>query len=136
MTGGQHNISSGRGGAGNFVDSTKSPKIQPADLETPTLKTTVVTTGRGGAGNMAANVDPKETRARQDVNPVVRRQSQGAQHSGRGGAGNFHTDNEIEHVLGPLIDTGAGEKPESLTQRAQNLLGLGKKGDKQQPTKS
>lgn len=63
--------SSGRGGAGNMVDSTKSPKIQPQDLETPTLKTSVVTTGRGGSGNMAKNVDPVETRARQDVTPYV-----------------------------------------------------------------
>lgn len=63
--------SSGRGGAGNMVDSTKSPKIQPQDLETPTLKTSVVTTGRGGSGNMAKNVDPIETRARQDVQPYV-----------------------------------------------------------------
>jgi hypothetical protein len=61
--------SSGRGGAGNFVDSSKSPKILPKDLETPTLKTSVVTTGRGGSGNMAANTDAAETRARQDVEP-------------------------------------------------------------------
>lgn len=52
-----------------MIDSTKSPKIQPQDLETPTLKTSVVTTGRGGSGNMAKNVDPIETRARQDVLP-------------------------------------------------------------------
>lgn len=70
-----------------MVDSTKSPKIQPSDLQTPTLKTGLVTTGRGvskpcsplreqlligplqGAGNMAANTDPVETRARQDVEP-------------------------------------------------------------------
>ncbi|KAK7741611.1 hypothetical protein SLS63_001168 [Diaporthe eres] len=51
MSGAQY-ASSGRGGAGNFVDSTKSPKIQPADLQTPTLKTNLVTTGRGGAGNV------------------------------------------------------------------------------------
>ncbi|KAL2290990.1 hypothetical protein FJTKL_14891 [Diaporthe vaccinii] len=68
MSGAQY-ASSGRGGAGNFVDSTRSPKIQPADLQTPTLKTNLVTTGRGGAGNMAANTDPVETRARQDVEP-------------------------------------------------------------------
>lgn len=67
--GGQAYASSGRGGAGNFVDSTKSPKLQPEDLQTPTLKTSVVTTGRGGSGNMAKNVDPVETRARQDVTP-------------------------------------------------------------------
>lgn len=69
MGGGGSFASSGRGGAGNMIDSTKSPKIQPVDLQTPTLKTSVVTTGRGGSGNMAKNVDPLETRARQDVNP-------------------------------------------------------------------
>lgn len=114
--GGSTYASSGRGGAGNFVDSTQSPRLQPEDLQTPTLKTPVVTTGRGGSGNMAKNVDPAETRARQDVQPwvffffwfffnhnlfqvvagrltnnrVARRESYGAQHhSGRGGAGNF-----------------------------------------------
>lgn len=64
-----HLQSSGRGGAGNIVDASKSPKLQPKDLETPTLKTPMVTTGRGGSGNMAKNTDPVETRARQDVNP-------------------------------------------------------------------
>ncbi|KAG8165438.1 hypothetical protein KVR01_005713 [Diaporthe batatas] len=137
MSGGQHNVSSGRGGAGNFVDSTKSPKIQPADLETPTLKTNLVTTGRGGAGNMAANVDPAETRARQDVNPVVRRESQGAQHSGRGGAGNVFKDGEAEQAKNALNESAIEDKqPESLAQKGMNFLGLGKKNDKQQVTKS
>lgn len=63
--------SHGRGGAGNMITSEKSPRLDPADLETPTLKTPVVTTGRGGTGNMARNVDPAETRARQDVNAYV-----------------------------------------------------------------
>lgn len=67
MTG--HLASHGRGGAGNMADKTKSPKLQPKDLETPVLRTSVVTTGRGGTGNMAKNTDPKETRARQDVEP-------------------------------------------------------------------
>jgi hypothetical protein len=61
--------SSGRGGAGNMVDSTKSPKIEPKDLETPTLKNSVVTTGRGGSGNMTTGKDPSELRALQDVGP-------------------------------------------------------------------
>jgi hypothetical protein len=61
--------STGRGGAGNISDASKSPQIQPKDLETPTLKTSVVTTGRGGSGNMAKNSDPAETRALQDVAP-------------------------------------------------------------------
>ncbi|OTB06695.1 hypothetical protein M426DRAFT_318754 [Hypoxylon sp. CI-4A] len=80
--------STGRGGAGNIADSTKSPKIQPTDLETPILKTPVVTTGRGGSGNMAPNKDPVETRARQDVGPIERQLSHGATHVGRGGAAN------------------------------------------------
>ncbi|KAK5628081.1 hypothetical protein RRF57_003796 [Xylaria bambusicola] len=61
--------STGRGGAGNISDAAKSPRIEPSDLETPTLKTPVVTTGRGGSGNMKPNIDPVETRARQDVTP-------------------------------------------------------------------
>ncbi|KAI0972514.1 hypothetical protein F4678DRAFT_41641 [Xylaria arbuscula] len=80
--------STGRGGAGNIADASKSPRIAPSDLETPILKTSVVTTGRGGSGNMAPNVDPVETRARQDVAPVERRLSTGATHVGRGGAAN------------------------------------------------
>ncbi|KAI1333350.1 hypothetical protein F5Y16DRAFT_393747 [Xylariaceae sp. FL0255] len=81
--------STGRGGAGNIADTSKSPRITPSDLETPTLKTPIVTTGRGGSGNMAQNVDPAETRARQDVGPVERRPSRGAMHVGRGGAANI-----------------------------------------------
>ncbi|KAI2468817.1 hypothetical protein F4781DRAFT_251960 [Annulohypoxylon bovei var. microspora] len=94
MTG--HMTSTGRGGAGNIADATKSPKIQPADLETPTLKTSVVTTGRGGSGNMAPNKDPVQTRARQDVGPIERRPSQGATHVGRGGAANVVKPNSEE----------------------------------------
>lgn len=81
--------STGRGGAGNIADAAKSPKVQPTDLETPILKTSVVTTGRGGSGNMALNKDAAETRARQDVGPIERRPSQGATHVGRGGAANI-----------------------------------------------
>ncbi|KAI0104828.1 hypothetical protein GGR51DRAFT_560827 [Nemania sp. FL0031] len=80
--------STGRGGAGNIAEATKSPRLEPSDLETPTLKTSVVTTGRGGSGNMAPNLDPVETRARQDVGPIARRPSTGATHVGRGGAAN------------------------------------------------
>lgn len=139
MSGGQHNVSSGRGGAGNFVDATKSPKIQPTDLETPTLKTNLVTTGRGGAGNMAANVDPVETRARQDVNPVVRRESQGAQHSGRGGAGNVFKDGDAEHAKHASNDSAIEDKPDkpdTFAQKSKVFFGLTKKGDKQEATKS
>lgn len=59
--------SHGRGGAGNMSKANDSPKLTASDLETPTLKTSVVTTGRGGTGNMAKNTDPLETRRRQDV---------------------------------------------------------------------
>ncbi len=103
--------SSGRGGAGNIVDSSKTQQLQPEDLQTPTLKTSMVTTGRGGTGNFAAGLDAEEKRRRQDVVPyalpppttylppnktkltsllhsVVRRDSHGATHVGRGGTGN------------------------------------------------
>ncbi|KAL2271207.1 hypothetical protein VTJ83DRAFT_578 [Remersonia thermophila] len=80
--------SSGRGGAGNIVDASKAPKPQPSDLQTPTLKTSVVTTGRGGTGNFASGLDDDEKRRRQDVEPVVRREAQNATHIGRGGTGN------------------------------------------------
>ncbi|KAK3949427.1 hypothetical protein QBC32DRAFT_364261 [Pseudoneurospora amorphoporcata] len=94
MTG--HLQSSGRGGAGNIVDSSKSPRILPKDLQTPTLKMAMVTTGRGGNGNMAKNSDPVETRRRQDVEPVVRRDSFGATHVGRGGTGNVFTAEDAQ----------------------------------------
>ncbi|KAI0869740.1 hypothetical protein GGS24DRAFT_493530 [Hypoxylon argillaceum] len=81
--------STGRGGAGNIAEATQSPRLGPSDLETPTLKTSVVTTGRGGSGNMAPNLDPVQTRARQDVGPIERRPSTGATHVGRGGAANI-----------------------------------------------
>jgi hypothetical protein len=63
--------SSGRGGAGNIVDSSKTEKLQPEDLKTPTLKTSMVTTGRGGTGNFASGLDAEEKRRRQDVEPYA-----------------------------------------------------------------
>jgi hypothetical protein len=66
-----HFQSSGRGGAGNIVDSSKTPQLQPEDLQTPTLKTSMVTTGRGGTGNFAVGLDADEKRRRQDVVPYV-----------------------------------------------------------------
>ncbi|KAI1432392.1 hypothetical protein GGR50DRAFT_599922 [Xylaria sp. CBS 124048] len=80
--------STGRGGAGNIAEANKALPLTAADLETPVLKTAVITTGRGGSGNMAPNIDPAETRARQDVGPVERGPSTGAMHVGRGGAAN------------------------------------------------
>ncbi|KAH8884456.1 hypothetical protein GQ53DRAFT_770821 [Thozetella sp. PMI_491] len=134
--------SSGRGGAGNIVDSTKSPKIEPKDLQTPTLKTSVVTTGRGGTGNMAKNKDPAETRLRQDVEPVPRRESTGATHIGRGGTGNVFNPNSEEAKAakkelekgGSAIDDDAtakkadDKKPEELgwAEKGRNLI-FGKK---------
>lgn len=63
--------SHGRGGAGNMADNANAPKPTAEDLQTPTLKTNVITTGRGGTGNMAKNTDPYETRLRQDVGAYV-----------------------------------------------------------------
>lgn len=82
-------VSHGRGGAGNYAHSTKFDKVTAKDLETPSLKSAVVTTGRGGSGNMLKNDDPYETRLRQDVQPAVRRTSSNAAHYGRGGAANI-----------------------------------------------
>ena len=62
-------VSTGRGGAGNIGDASKSPRLQPTDLTTPTLKTSVYTTGRGGSGNMVSNDDPEAARLAQDVGP-------------------------------------------------------------------
>jgi hypothetical protein len=123
--------SSGRGGAGNIRESSKNIPIQPEDLQTPTLKTAVVTTGRGGSGNMAKNTDPVETRLRQDVEPVVRRSSQG--HVGRGGAGNVFVpgSEEAEAAKAEQDKSGsavADERPKSPSwaEKGKNLL-FGKK---------
>ncbi|KAI1107550.1 hypothetical protein F4804DRAFT_329282 [Jackrogersella minutella] len=123
MTG--HMTSTGRGGAGNIADSTKSPQIQPADLETPTLKTSVVTTGRGGSGNMAPNKDPIETRARQDVGPIERRPSQGATHVGRGGAANIVKEADKTNLNGSAVDDSAAPQ-KSHTNGANGLAAKAK----------
>ncbi|KAI1118799.1 hypothetical protein F5Y14DRAFT_180575 [Nemania sp. NC0429] len=101
--------STGRGGAGNIADATKSPRLEASDLETPTLKTSVVTTGRGGSGNMAPNVDPVETRARQDVGPIERRASTGATHVGRGGAANVAKPQSPEPKLNASAEAAASD---------------------------
>ncbi|KAK1769955.1 hypothetical protein QBC33DRAFT_512625 [Phialemonium atrogriseum] len=119
-----HLQSSGRGGAGNIVDSTKSPKIKPQDLETPTLKESVVTTGRGGSGNMAKNTDPAETRALQDVEPVARRPSHGATHVGRGGNGNVVNPDEVRAAE----QDGRGKDDESAVTDAESPSGWAEKG--------
>lgn len=91
-------LSHGRGGAGNYAHSTKFDKISTKDLETPSLKSAVVTTGRGGSGNMLKNDDPLETRLRQDVQPVARRSSSNAAHFGRGGAANIFRSGSDEEA--------------------------------------
>jgi len=119
--------SAGRGGAGNFVDVTNSPKVQPKDLETPTLKTSVVTTGRGGSGNMQKNSDPVDTRALQDVQPVARRESGGASHVGRGGTGNVFKPEDAEAARKAGGSAIADEKVEKgLAAKGKDWL-LGKK---------
>ncbi|KXX75110.1 hypothetical protein MMYC01_207636 [Madurella mycetomatis] len=103
--------SSGRGGAGNIVDSSKAQQLHPEDLQTPTLKTTgMVTTGRGGTGNMAANLDAEEKRRLQDVEPVVRRNSHGATHFGRGGTGNVIKPGSADDDTVPAREPDATEK--------------------------
>ncbi|KAK4043017.1 hypothetical protein C8A01DRAFT_32962 [Parachaetomium inaequale] len=114
-----HFQSSGRGGAGNIVDSSKTPQLQPEDLQTPTLKTSMVTTGRGGTGNFAVGLDADEKRRRQDVVPVVRRDSHGATHIGRGGTGNVVVNKDAPSAPGaksPALSGAAAattEKPGS-----------------------
>ncbi|EGS18758.1 uncharacterized protein CTHT_0053670 [Thermochaetoides thermophila DSM 1495] len=116
-----HMQSSGRGGAGNIVDSSKAPQIQPKDLETPTLKSEMVTTGRGGTGNMAANLDAEEKRRLQDVEPVVRRETQTA-HIGRGGTGNVV---KAGADASDEITSAAPGSPNLLTKIKSNVLGGG-----------
>lgn len=52
---------------GNITAASATPELDPATLETPTLKGEVYTTGRGGSGNMAHNTDPEASRRAQDV---------------------------------------------------------------------
>ncbi|ORY65815.1 uncharacterized protein BCR38DRAFT_338766 [Pseudomassariella vexata] len=116
--------STGRGGAGNISDISNSPRIQPQDLVTPTLKTSVVTTGRGGSGNMAKNTDPVETRARQDVTPVTRRTSENVTHVGRGGAGNVLSPEDSEKAR----NTGEHSVDEEPKKSADHSLAAKGKG--------
>lgn len=119
-----------------MANASQSPKLNPSDLETPVLKKPVVTTGRGGTGNMAKNDDPQETRLRQDVEAIPRRYSSGAQHTGRGGAGNVFRENEelteLTHKSSKeqaVFDdtTGGGNAtastdPDATTQKRKNWL--------------
>jgi hypothetical protein len=118
--------SHGRGGAGNMAKASGSPKLTPADLQTPTLKTAVVTTGRGGTGNMAKNTDPIETRMRQDVEAVPRRPSTGAQHAGRGGAGNiFKSQAEAEAARASAAEQAVDDSDSATTPSAVPAKGKG-----------
>ncbi|KEY64960.1 hypothetical protein S7711_08201 [Stachybotrys chartarum IBT 7711] len=117
-----HLSSHGRGGAGN-IKSTQSPTLSPSDLETPTLKKPVVTTGRGGTGNMAKNNDPNLTRQRQDVMAVPRRPSSGAQHAGRGGAGNVFTGDEADLMRVPSPDAVDDSSDSFVSKGKQWLFG-------------
>ena len=119
--------SSGRGGAGNIRESSKTPAVQVEDLQTPTLKTAVVTTGRGGSGNMAKNDNPLETRLRQDVEPVVRRASHGATHVGRGGTGNVFTPAEVDAAKKEL-ETAVSAVVDEPKKKSDEQPGWAEKG--------
>lgn len=103
-----------------MADAAHSPSIKASDLETPVLKTAVVTTGRGGTGNMTKNNDPHETRLRQDVKAVPRRLSAGAQYAGRGGAGNvFKGEDELEQLArNRSVEQAIDETPENAAKEA------------------
>ncbi|KAI1262965.1 hypothetical protein F5Y18DRAFT_137942 [Xylariaceae sp. FL1019] len=125
--------STGRGGAGNIANASNSPRLEPSDLQTPHLKTPVVTTGRGGSGNMAPNTDPAETRQRQDVEAHERPHSTKATHVGRGGAANVARFDSAETLTeqGPSApvspDATAGndvppEHPKKLAAKAKDFF--------------
>jgi len=124
MTGGL--ASTGRGGAGNIGDISKSPQVQPQDLETPTLKASTITTGRGGSGNFAKNTDPDETRLRQDVTPVERRPSDSATHVGRGGAANVAKLSPEDAAKSKKHENAVDEDPrkssDGLTSKGKSWL--------------
>ncbi|CAG9939448.1 unnamed protein product [Clonostachys rosea f. rosea IK726] len=127
--------SHGRGGAGNMADTTQSPRLQPSDLETPTLKKPVISTGRGGTGNMAPNKDPLETRKRQDVDAVPRRPSSGAQHAGRGGAGNVFKDKAEAERLARKANNDSAVAEDDTESASTDLKGGDKDKDKEAAAK-
>ncbi|KAI4187065.1 MAG: hypothetical protein L6R41_003049 [Letrouitia leprolyta] len=100
--------SHGRGGAGN-IGPTVNDASRPANLATPTIKSSIYTTGRGGSGNMKRN-DPKHpelARKSQDVAPVVvpQRRSAGGGGAGGGSGGMGHTGRGgAANILRPSID--------------------------------
>lgn len=57
---------------------------------------------------------------------VARRESTGAQHSGRGGAGNFFKGDDAEQAKHASNSSAIDEKPEGLAAKGKAFL-LGKK---------
>lgn len=57
---------------------------------------------------------------------VARRESQGAQHSGRGGAGNVFKGDDAEKAE-QATNGSAVDEPKGLAAKGKALLGLGKK---------
>lgn len=57
---------------------------------------------------------------------VARRESQGAQHSGRGGAGNFFKSDDAEQAKQAANSSAVDEKPDGLAAKGKAFL-LGKK---------
>ncbi|KAL2756265.1 hypothetical protein ACRALDRAFT_1070648 [Sodiomyces alcalophilus JCM 7366] len=123
-------ISHGRGGAGNYAASHQFDQTTPDDLETPVLTSPVVTTGRGGAGNMLKNDNPRETRLRQDVEPVPRRSSSKVTHFGRGGAANIIRRGSEDSAAAVIVDdSDSNRSSTSIAARGKAWLhSLGKKG--------
>ncbi|CRK29047.1 hypothetical protein HYQ45_015558 [Verticillium longisporum] len=121
-------VSHGRGGAGNIANSSKFDKLTTKDLQTPTLKSSVVTTGRGGTGNMLKNDDPYETRLRQDVEGAPRRTSSGAAHYGRGGAANIFKEDNAALQKAAAIENAIDDDDSSSHKRRRSSAELAAKG--------
>ncbi len=121
-------VSHGRGGAGNYAHSTKFDKVSTKDLQTPCLKSAVVTTGRGGSGNMLKNDDPAETRLRQDVQPVPRRSSSNTTHIGRGGAANIFRAGSAEMAAAKnaSLESAIDDDSSSYGRRSSEIAAKGR----------
>lgn len=68
---------------------------------------------------MAKNTDPVETRLRQDVEGVPRRPSTGAQHAGRGGAGNVFKGEDVSNLetTDAVIDDDSSSDATALKEK-------------------
>lgn len=99
-------FSTGRGGAGNILRSSKSPEpqeVKPGEV-TPHIKQQVYTTGRGGLGNMRSNKNDEETRQAQDVDEQSRfdnspEPTYSNSSIGRGGYGNVRATKKENNKL-------------------------------------